>query len=410
MKKSVLFFLTSIFIAQIFNSLAFAAGTQSLAQAWRKAQERVVLLQVQRMDQEAAKLQNQAVGFWEDPVLEFSSGPRDIGTVSSRIQTLSLRQRLPVGPERALDRLAAQGAAELQNLKTVEVEREQENKFVQDIFGFKIAQIELQHAEERMKRIAAIQSHLSKTGAYTASNSLERSLIELRLKEIQQKKASAETRLKLLESHFQDLGVHPQEVQIAWVDAGTLKGCLPSGELRTLSEKQIQALRDTSKQQAEVSRWRPQIDLFAMESREVGGSEEINRAVGVGLSLPLYSGFSPKKTISEKQHLMAEMRLEGTRRQSLLLKESLEKNAELLTRKMQNVTLREIEKLEAGASVFEQALRRGTISILQFLDYEDKVHEQVEAYYAHQMEALNLLGQINLVQEKSLVEMLGVSK
>lgn len=387
---------------------AHAQAELTLAQAWQKAKEKSYPILAQRKAQEALAAKGQVQNWWDDPSVELSSGPRTIGSVKSQVQAISLRQRLPTDADRSLEKLAVQGALESEALKSLEVEKEQENKFVRSVYGFKTAKVELEHANERLKRITAIQAHLNRTKAYTPSGSLERTLVQLRIKEIEQRKAAIESSLSLYQNEITALGLNPEAIEVSWLSAETLKNYSDLSETQGLNEKRQKVQVQTKKAQSEVSVWRPQIDLFVTSSKEIGGAEEKNEAIGLGLTIPLFSGLSPKKGAYEKAAIEEDFQLLSVQQTNKLHTQEIQKTTDLVIAKMQAISLNSIKQMESETPSFEQALKRGQISIVQFLDYEDKVHEHIEMFYTNQMQALELLSAINFYLEKSLVEILGV--
>lgn len=390
-------------------SFADAASKVSLSEAWKKAQQKSSVIQTQRQTQEVALLKSHTAKWWDDPAVEFSSGSREmVATSRSSVQTMTLRQRLPTGADRAHEKILTQGVAEAESLRTQEVEKEQESKFVKAIYGYRISQVELEHANERLTRITAIQNHLKKTQAYTPSNSLERTLVELRIKQILQRKAVVEVQLSQYRNEVSDLGINPDEVQAPWIPSSSLEKAAIAEGAKGLNEKQMTALVKSKKSQAEVSVWRPQVDVFVSSSREAGGSEEKNQLLGVGLTLPLFSGLSPKRESFEKLALEADLQMQTVQRKNQLQIKELQHSSEMLSKRLKEITEKDIHKLEASTPSFEQALKRGQITIIQFLDYEDQVHQHIEMYYETQMSVVDVLSKMSLYQEKSLIDLLGV--
>ncbi len=406
MRRQVLSILLSSFLLSV--NPAHAGPDLTLSQAWQKAKEKSYPILAQRKSEEALTAKGQVQKWWDDPSLEFSSGPRTIGSVKSQVQEISLRQRLPTDPGRNLEKLSIRGALESEALKSLGIEKEQENKFVHSVYGFKTAKIEMEHIQERLKRITAIQAHLNKTKAYSPSSSLERTLVQLRIKEIEQKKAAIESSLQLYQNEIREFDLNPEVIEASWISVDILRKYSDLSETQGLNEKRQKIQVQTKKAQSEVSVWRPQIDLFVMSSKEIGGAEEKNEAVGIGLTIPLFSGLSPKREAFEKAALEEDFQLLNIQRKNKLHSQELQKNMDLVITKMQATSLNSIKQMELETPSFEQALKRGQISIVQFLDYEDKVHEHIELFYTNQMQALELLSQINFYLEKSLVEILGV--
>lgn len=406
MRRQVLCILLNSFFLGGFP--AYAGADLTLSQAWQKAKEKSYPILAQRKAQEALAAKGQVQTWWDDPNVEFSSGPRTIGSVKSQVQEISLRQRLPTDASRSFEKLAIHGALASEALKTLEIEKEQENKFVRAVYGFKTAKIEREHITERLQRITAIQAHLNKTRAYTPSSSLERTLVQLRIKEIEQKKAAIENSLSLYQNKIRALGLNPEAIEVSWLSAETLKRYSDLSDAQGLNEKQQKVQVQTKKAQSEVSVWRPQIDLFVTSSKEIGGAEEKNEAIGLGLTIPLFSGLSPKKGAYEKAVIEEDFQLLGIQQKNKLHTQEIQKATDLIMAKMQATSLNSIKQMESETPSFEQALKRGQISIVQFLDYEDKVHEHIEMFYTNQMQALELLSEINFYLDKSLVEILGV--
>lgn len=392
------------------DAVGSAPQRLTLSQAWEQVKEKSLGLKAHKEASVAARSKADALNIWDDPQIDLSLGNKKLPQDSSRIQAWGLRQRLPWGAEREIAKLAGQGEVKIEDLRLRAQEREHEALFVKSLFELKVSEVERMHTQERLIRLEGVRQFLKNTRSYTSSGQLERTLIELRLKELDQRKNLLENRIKILNQFISELGVNPRLVEVNWISPTLLEKIIATPEQESLITKQLKELQSSLQEQSRVGYLKPQVDIFVSQSREFGGAGEVNETVGVGLTLPLYSSFYDRQGHLTKSAVGAKYKvLQATQADGILAFEVKSESRSLLLR-MEKLDKKGLDSLEAATEGYLKSLKRGEISIMQFLDYEDRVHEQVERFYENQMSALSIGMRASSLSEDSLVTLVGGTK
>lgn len=394
-------------ILSLWGPVLYAGDAVSIKAAWSVAREKSLALDIQKHQVDASAALGQKSALWEDPFLELSQGRRKISAQESQVMTWSLRQRLPTGADRKIEQIAAEGEASAQVLRLKEVELAQEQDFAFKVYDHKIAEIELQHTQERLERISAIKQYLNRTKAYTAANSLERRLIDLRLRDIEQKKSKLLLEIQMSQSYFKKIGVAGVAITASWIDALKLPSLVPDSRSKNyLITQQFELKKRIANNQKDVSLFRPVVDVFISGMNESGGSEERDNSVGIGFSLPLSAFSSSKKSVISTNLMIAEKSAVLAERQADLAMDEIRLRSKNLAEMYQVINIETLNKIERETPTYEAALKRQEISIVQFLDYEDRVHEQVEQFYQNQVKAIQMMSVVSSLTGESILNLI----
>lgn len=405
-----LLFVTDSHALAVSDSAGGLPPRLTLNQAWEQVKEKSLALKAHKEASEAVRSKSQALNVWDDPQIDLSLGSKKLPQDSSRIQTWGLRQRLPWGAEREIAKLAGQGEAKIEDLRLRDQEREQQALFVKSLFELKISEVEKEHAQERSLRLEGVRQFLKNTRSYTSSGQLERTLIELRLKELEQRKSLLENRIKVLNQFVSELGVNPRSVEISWISPALLEKIIETPAQESLTTKQWKELQSSLQEQSRVGYLKPQVDIFVSQSREIGGAGEVNETVGVGVTLPLYSSFYDRQGHLTKSASGAKYKVLQSAQADGILGFEIKSEGQSLLLRMKKLDKVELDSLEAATGGYLKSLKRGEITIMQFLDYEDRVHDQVERFYENQMSALSIGMRASSLSEDSLVTLVGGNK
>lgn len=388
--------------------IASAQQSLGLQEAWGKVAPNSIEILSQKQSEQLQKEKARQLRWWDDPIVDYSQMTKSLQGTNSRVTTLGVRQKLPFGADRTAESVLEQGLVKWEESKTQTLERSQQNSFVRWLYQFKIAGIEKEHIAERLQRLQAIKSHLNKTQAYTPSSQLERDLIEIRLRELDLMKLQIDSRWREAYETLMSWGVSPEktQVRIPWIEASVIEKSISNENSAPLALQGWEALVSAKKSRADGSVWKPQFEVFFSEMRESGGAAEEDRTFGLAMTLPLFSGFSPKKNQKLVEAKAEELKLEAFRRDTNLEWGALKSKSQVVMTSLKMFPISGVAKLEKKVDVFEEALKRKQISVMQFLDYESRTHEQVESAYSSQLEAVNILSALNLRSEKNIVEVL----
>ncbi|MFM6928305.1 MAG: hypothetical protein ACKOX6_07565 [Bdellovibrio sp.] len=379
----------------------------SLRAAWSVAREKSLALDIQKHQADFSVALGQKSALWEDPFLELSQGRRKASAQDSQVMTWSLRQRLPTGADRKIEQIAVEGQASVQALKLKEVELIQEQDFAFKVYDQKIAETELQHTQERIERVSAIKQYLNRTKSYTAANSLERRLIDLRLRDIEQKKSKLLLEIEMGQSYFKKIGVSGSAITAPWIDASKLPSLVPvSRSKKSLITQQLELKKRIADDQKDISLFRPTVDIFVSGMNESGGSEEKDNSIGIGLSLPLSAFSSGKKNAISSNLMMAEKSVVLAEREADLAMDEIRLRSKNLAEMYQVINIEILKKIESETPTYETSLKRQEISIVQFLDYEDRIHEQVEQFYQNQVKALQMMSMVSSLTGESILNLI----
>ncbi|MGE5085951.1 MAG: hypothetical protein ACM3MG_06580 [Bacillota bacterium] len=385
----------------------YGEDSLSLKTAWSIAREKSLALDVQKHQADLSIALSQKSALWEDPFLELSQGHRKASAQDSQVMTWNLRQRLPTGADRKIEQIAAEGEASVQALKLKEVELTQERDFAFKVYDHKIAEIELHHTQERLERISAIKQYLNRTKSYTAANSLERRLIDLRLRDIEQKKSKLLLEIQISQSYFNKIGVSGNSITAPWIDASKLPSLVPENRTKnSLMTQQLELKKRIANDQKDISLYRPVVDIFVAGMNESGGAEEKDNSIGIGLSLPLSAFSSGKKNALSANLMMAEKSAALAEREADLAMEEARLLSKNLAEMYKVINVEVIKKLESETPTYEASLKRQEISIVQFLDYEDRIHEQVEQFYQNQVKAIQMISMVSSSTGESILNLI----
>ena len=385
----------------------YGENSLSLKSAWSIAREQSLALEVQKHQADLSIALSQKSSLWEDPFLELSQGRRNASSQDSNFITWNLRQRLPTGADRKIEQIAAEGEASVQALKLKEVELKQEQDFAFKVFDHKIAETELHHTQERLERVSAIKQYLNRTKSYTTASSLERRLIDLRLRDIEQKKNKLLLEIQMSQAYFKKIGIPNVAITVPWVDASKLPSLISDNMSKNSpTTKQLELKKRIANEQKDISLFRPVVDVFVSGMNESGGSAEKDNSIGIGFSLPLSAFSSGRKNVISTNLMMVEKSVALAEREADLAREEISLRSKNLAEIYQITNLEILKKMESETPIYEASLKRQEISIVQFLDYEDRIHEQVEQFYQNQVKAIQVMSMISSLTGESILNLI----
>lgn len=385
----------------------YGESSLSLKSAWSIAREQSLALEVQKHQADLSIALSQKSSLWEDPFLELSQGRRNASSQNSNFTSWNLRQRLPTGADRKIEQIAAEGEASVQAFKLKEVELKQEQDFAFKVYDHKIAETELHHTQERLERVSAIKQYLARTKSYTTASSLERRLIDLRLRDIEQKKNKLLLEIQMSQAYFKKIGVSNVAIAAPWVDAAKLPSLVSNNMTKNSpTTKQLELKKRIANEQKDISLFRPVVDVFVSGMNESGGSAEKDNSIGIGFSLPLSAFSSGRKNVISTNLMMAEKSAALAEREADLAMEEISLRSKNLAEMYQVTNLEILKKMESETPIYEASLKRQEISIVQFLDYEDRIHEQVEQFYQNQVKAIQVMSMISSLTGESILNLI----
>ncbi len=386
---SYIFVHLSIFTLLLFATISVRADAIPLSQAWD-------VIQSNDRDIRAAGLaiqsQQERINFskeWEDPTIEWLRSNRDVTGVSSQINTVSLRQTLPIWSDRSRSKdveAAVMGVAVLNKEMT---EHEKEHDFVFKVYELKKNNALLEQLQKHQQYINAIQENLKKIVQISPQVKMDSAQAELKaqeldvsINELKSQILRIENELKIM-SNNEFSSVHaewPQTLPALGQDFGRSR----------MVKYQTQQL-EVSKRKELQSQSRPKFELLFSQASESGGSQEKNTSMGIAVTLPLFSLNS-----AQKKSLGFETKVQQSYLEQAKLNEEI-KRTTLSEEKKQVETLQKIYSeqssllLQKKLSQAKLDLSLGKISMLQFLDFEERVRLHFEKYINLKMKMVHAM-------------------
>lgn len=394
-------------------SIQLKAGEISLREAWERAAEKDLRLAIQKADIRSSQMSAHIVREWEDPVVDYAVGTRTSSIGPGSNQNVAVRQRLPfwTSTSRQSEAIAKMNLAKETEFKSSRAARE--GNFVRLIYRMQVSGIALKHLTERLRRVRLIREHLRRTKAYSPTAEVERHLIESRLAELEVASDILSHEGLTLRHHVGVLsGISAQEqIEVRWALPASLDRIETqiTAEFKNVrlglvaSDFELEARKATAK----ALEPRPSFEIFASRFRQMGGDSEQGGAIGLGLTIPIWSYFSDKRQQARIEISAAEARRELETQTEALQQMDWKASFSSVASEIRHYPTQQMNDWDAIVDRAERELRRGLVSVIQFLELETKMHEKIERAFHAQERLVQIFSEVCETRGCSTTSLLG---
>lgn len=380
------------------------AETWTLARIVSRAAEVSPQLRASENEVIAAEGQAHQAGRWENPEISLGAGPMKYSVLNGTSYSASVSQEVPVFGQKS-----TAAAAERQGQVLAEKNRDLSKltlKHTVAILAYELlaAEIRSQHTAHRKESISLIGQYLSTRPFASPAQAVEKTLIQNRIREIEEKFLEANANRK---KRWQDLNVYldlKSEIAptLKWFDAGknlnpeeiraTILSQHPEIQRQEIALTQSALLVD----QANTKSY-PGVRLGATYNyQSVDQPQSVYNGV-LSLSLPLWDAGGGSQKAANARKAIEESKLETARRQAAADFETAWSDLDEDSKRLDLYPLKLVDSLENEMKKAEANWRKGLVPVTAFLELETQVHEQANRVYEAQVAYAAALSRVLLL-------------
>lgn len=393
------------FIGMVFFvSFQSYGSSLPLVQAWEHIQKNDNDIKAANL---AIQSQQERLSFskeWEDPTVEWNRVGREVTGSSSQVNSVSLRQTLPIWSERARTKDLESANLGIVILNKEMVEHEKEHDFIIKVYELKKNKELLEQLHKHQLYILAINDNLKKLVQVAPQVKMDSALVGLKSQEIDVAIQDLKNLILRSENEISILSNQTfSEVSVNW-PSSLPNLTLESGHGRHVKYQSQQL--EVSKRKEQQFQSRPKIDVIFSQSNENGGSQERNAGVGLAVTIPIFSISGAQKKSShldvqvQQSYLNQALTAESIKRSTL---REEKKQVEALAKIYSEQSVIELQKklMQAKAD-----LNMGKLSMLQFLDFEERVRLHFEKYIQIKMRLVQAFVLYCELENEDLIDLL----
>ncbi len=388
----------ALFLSVVASSdLHAAEASKSPAEIVQLALERSPRLAVLRHEASAAQARAGAAGLWDDPQLSMGRSRKDSPEGRGQVWELSLSQRLPIWGQKATERQAQTFKASMATWQEKIVALDIEHGVWLDLYRLASLSNLKQHSDERRRRLGDIRKHLAGRPFASPSQLVDKSLVELRLRDLESEFSKIELEEASLRKGLERLtGISlAQAPTMNWIErpappSATIDVSAVSSSPLVLRQESAAAAAE--KELSVMGKERlPEPTLGIGGSDESQGSREKTRGVSLGIGLPI-AAWTGWRVSAARESLAAERAgVDAEKLDSVLVLERAALRAREAARRIELYPLTLAADLDAQLEKAEESLHKSLVGVLPFLELEDRAHEHIRSSYQAQTDYLEAL-------------------
>ncbi len=376
----------------------------TLEQIVARASEHTPEIQALSKDIEKAENLARQAGKWDNPDTAFSYGPMTQAGLSGIAMDISLKQSIPLfGQKSIAERLGEQNKA------TVEAESRQKLLLLQHEvvrLAYRLAAVEEQaeHIAHRRDKISLVAKFLETRPFASPSQSVEKSLIQNRLREIEEKFLSISA---ARENAWQALNVFlnldaPIGADAKWLTNPELpdrKELFTRFKTQNPEIQKFESLIAAASIEADQAGKKgfPDIRIGAGFNQQTADLPQRTYSGTIELSLPIFDrgGYARQAALAEKE--AATYRLEQKQRELLAQFDQIWTTLSQNRKRIELYPPSLVPLLEAQMSRAEQNWKKGLVPVSAYLELEDQVHDQAVKVFDAQTTYIEALSQVQIL-------------
>ncbi len=365
---------------------------------------------VKAAEKDSISAENQAyqAGKWDNPEVSANFGEKSDSSTKGNVFQVSLLQTVPVfGQKSILEKIGNQQFLISQTEKQIQSLILQ-HEVVKRAYRLAAVDEQMKHVSHRKDKIHLVEQYLKSRPFASPSQLVEKSLIENRLREIEEKFVQiSATR----EKEWQSLNIllnfsSPIYPELNWFTSPTLPNResllekIQKDNLEITKQSKVVATSELQIEQAGKKVY-PEVRVGGGYNQEILGTTEKSYYGMLQLSIPLLDRGGYGLEAAKAKREAETYRLEQQRRETV--SKFGEAWAELTegTRRLELFPLSLVPKLENQMKVTEANWRKGLVQVASFLELENQVHEQAVKVFDAQMAYVEALSHVLLSSGQS---------